>query len=312
MTVGVLVMAYGGPDRLEEVEPYLLDVRGYRPTPPALIEEIRERYRAIGGRSPILEHTRAQADALERCLRSLARDGVLMRVYVGMRHWHPRIEETVAHMHEDGVDRVIGLVMAPHDSELSVGVYCRTAAAALAGTPFRCIRSWHLLPEYLDAVEQLVREAVDGFGSTASGMDGRRDVHVLFTAHSLPARILARRDPYPSQLEETVRALGSRLSLPHSFAYQSAAMTPDPWLGPDAREALAALAAQRVRAVVVAPIGFTSEHVEILYDIDIELRRHAEGLGIALRRMAMMNNHPAMMSGLARLVGAEIMAAGWT
>ncbi len=303
--IGVLVMAYGGPDSLADVEPYIMDVRGHRPTAPALIEEMRERYRAIGGRSPILERTRAQATALER---ELTASGVAARTYVGMRHWQPRIADALARMAEDGLDRAVGLVMAPHESDMSIGAYYRSVEAARGGVDVRAIRSWHLLEGYLAAVTRRVREAVDGFDADARAAG----VHVLFTAHSLPERIVAAGDPYATQLGETVAALAARLELPHSFAYQSAAQTPEPWLGPDAAEALTALAGQGVENVVVAPIGFTSDHVEVLYDVDVELKAHARRLGIALRRMAMMNDDAEMMAGLAGLVRAELASAGWT
>ena len=302
---GVLVMAYGGPDRLEDVEPYVLDVRDHRPTPPALIEEIRARYRAIGGRSPILERTRAQAAALER---SLIASGTPARTYVGMRHWRPTIPDALAHMRAEGIRRVVGLVMAPHFSAMSVGAYYRKVGCALEDMELRRILTWHLLPGYLDAVTARVHAAAAVLEPDARAGDS---VHVLFTAHSLPARIVADGDPYAAQLRETVDALANRIGLPHSFAYQSAAMTPEPWLGPDAAEALTALASSGVRRVVVAPIGFTSDHVEILYDIDIALQAHARTLGMTMRRIAMMNDDPAMMAGLAGLVRAEMANAGW-
>jgi len=298
----VLVMAYGGPDSLEEVEPYILDVRNFRPTSAELIEEMRSRYRAIGGRSPILEHTGAQARALGEALRDA---GSPMPVYIGMRHWHPYIAQAFDQMRTDNIERVIGLVMAPHQSRMSVGAYFRRVEEAAGNVEVLRIESWHLLPEYLDTIESLIHEALDTFP-----VWDRSKVHLLFTAHSLPERILAEGDPYVAQLEQTVAALAVRFpENPHSFAYQSAAMTPDPWLGPDAGAVLESIAASGGRDVLIAPIGFTSEHVEILYDIDIEYAARAREFGLDLRRIRMLNDDPRVMAGLARRVVEELSTA---
>jgi ferrochelatase len=312
-------MAYGGPDRMEDVEPYILDVRHHRPTSAGIIEEMQSRYRAIGGRSPILEHTRAQAVRLGTCLREA--DSPLP-VYIGMRHWHPYIGAAFDRMRADGITEVVGLVMAPHYSSMSVGAYFRSAeegrlfpdrqvpphnqSGDAAGIEMRRIDSWHMLLEYLDTVESLVRESLEAFPA-----EHHARVHLLFTAHSLPERIRAEGDPYPAQLEETVEALAGRFpGQPHSFAYQSAAMTPDPWLGPDAGEVLRSIAAHGGSRVLIVPIGFTSEHVEILFDIDIEYARLARQLGLEMRRIRMMNDDARMMAGLARRVIEELAAVG--
>lgn len=302
---GVLVMAYGGPDRLEDVEPYLQDVRGFRETPAAVVEEVRRRYAAIGGRSPILQHTRAQAAELSA---ALAATGNSIPTFVGMRHWHPRIEATLKRMAGSGLRRAVGLVMAPHYSRLSIDQYFRRAAGAEVDIELAPIRDWHLLDQYLDAVVQRVRAALDRLPN-----GDRAEAPIIFTAHSLPERIREWNDPYPDQLAATVRAVVGRLgSHPHRFAYQSAAMTPDPWLGPDVSEVLQELAAEGHDTVVIAPIGFTSEHVEVLYDVDIELRRQAEALDVRLERIEMVGAHPGMMAGLARLVLDTARDAGWT
>lgn len=303
--LGVLVMAYGGPNNLDEVEPYLLDVRGGRPTAQEVIEEVRERYRAIGGRSPILERTQAQAAAIEATLN--AGGPPHYRAYVGMRHWHPYIPDTLAQMARDGLERAVGLVMAPHYSRMSIGAYYKKAEEAGASLSLAPIERWHLLPGYLDALAERVRGALAGFPATV-----RAEVHIIFTAHSLPQRILQWADPYPAELQATVGALMARLGpQPYQFAFQSAAMTPDPWLGPDAGEVLQRLAADGHRHVLIAPIGFVCEHVEILYDVDLVLRQQAEALGIDLRRIEMLNTAPTMISGLAGLVRERAALAGW-
>ncbi len=323
----MLVMAYGGPNSLEEVEPYLMDVRGFRPTAARIVDEVRERYRTIGGRSPILERTRAQAGALERALNrgggscgggggggggggddgggGNERRG-RFRTFVGMRHWHPYITAALAEMEAAGISRAVGIVMAPHYSRMSIGAYFEKVQQAGSRVSVAPIERWHLLPGYLDALEERVRSALARF--TASDRDG---VMVVFTAHSLPERIREWDDPYPRELSETVDALVQRLgSQPHELAYQSAAMTPEPWLGPDAGDVIARLAGQGKRDFLIAPIGFTTEHVEILYDIDHELMRRAAGLGVRLERIEMLNTSPRMIEGLAGLVGERARADG--
>ena len=304
--IGVLVMAYGGPDNLDEVEPYLLDVRGYRPTAPAIVNEVRERYREIGGRSPILERTQAQAQALEAALNI---DGSAeFKTFTGMRHWRPYIKDSLAAMAQQGVTRAVTLAMAPHYSRLSIGAYDKKVdEAAVAAIEIARIERWGLLPGYLDALAERVRAALERFPAGA-----RDEVPILFTAHSLPRRILDWHDPYPDELQATTAALMERLGRhPHQFAFQSAAMTPDPWLGPDAGECIASLARNGHKDVLIAPVGFVCEHVEILYDVDVVFRRQAEALGVHLERIEMLNTAPAMIAGLAGLVRARAAEAGW-
>jgi ferrochelatase len=306
--IGVLVMAYGGPDNLDEVEPYLLDVRGYRPTAPAIVNEVRERYREIGGRSPILERTQDQAEALEAALNSNGGAfGAEFKTFVGMRHWRPYIQDSLADMTQQGLTRAVTLAMAPHYSRLSIGAYDKKVDEAALAIEVARIERWGLLPGYLDALADRVRAALERFPAEA-----RADVPILFTAHSLPRRILEWGDPYPDELQATTAALIERLGPhPHQFAYQSAAMTPDPWLGPDAGECIAGLARDGHQNVLIAPVGFVCEHVEILYDVDVVFKRQAESLGLRLERIEMLNTAPAMIVGLAGLVRARAAEAGW-
>lgn len=304
--VGVLVMAYGGPNSLDEVEPYLLDVRGFRPTPPGVVAEIKSRYGAIGGRSPILERTEAQARALQSALDGNG-GGNAFTTIVGMRHWRPRIRTALARFDNMGARGVVGLVMAPHYSRMSIDLYFQQVEEARGGLEVAPIREWHLLPGYLDALAARIHDGIALFPA-----DVQDDVAVIFTAHSLPQRILEWGDPYPEQLAATVQAVLPRIGArEHRFAYQSAALTRDPWLGPDATAVLDELAAAGHRQVLVAPIGFTCEHVEVLYDLDIDLRRHAEKRGVRLERTVMVNDHPAMMTGLAGLVRDTARQRGW-
>jgi ferrochelatase len=297
-------MAYGGPESLEDVEPYLLDLRGHRETPAALVAEVRCRYERIGGGSPILERTRAQADALGR---AFAADDGRFEVAVGMRHWRPYIAAALTQLAERGVGRAVGLVMAPHASRMSVAAYYKKVADARSPVGVAPIESWHLLPGYVRAVAECVRLGLERFPAAV-----RSAVPVIFTAHSLPERSVTWDDPYPRQLGETVEAvmrlLGDR---PHRFAYQSASMTEEPWLGPDVADVVDELAAGRLRHVLVAPIGFVSENVEILYDLDIALRERARRRGVWLERTAMPNDDGAMIADLAALVRSRAREAGW-
>src|SRR5215207_6942730 len=302
--IGLLVMAYGGPDNLDEVEPYLLDVRGYRATAPEIVHEVRERYREIGGRSPILEWTQAQASALEAALNE---EGQSFKAFVGMRHWHPFIQDTLAEMRAQGIQRAVGLVMAPHYSRMSIEAYFKKVEEAKPGIQMAQITDWHLLPEYLDALADRVRAALERFPESV-----RADLPVIFTAHSLPERILEWDDPYPWQLHSTMQALIKRLGhRPHEFAFQSAAISVEPWLGPDASEVMERYAAQGRRHILICPIGFVCEHVEILYDIDVVYQALAKKLVVQLERIEMLNDAPKMIHGLARLVQETAREAGW-
>jgi ferrochelatase len=302
--IGVLVMAYGGPGNLEEVEPYLMDVRGYRTTAPEIVHEVRERYREIGGRSPILERTQAQADALQAVLNEQGQD---FKVFVGMRHWHPFIPDTLSEMRAQGIEQTVGLVMAPHYSRMSIQAYFNKIEEAKSGMTVARIHDWHLLPEYLDALVHHVRGALERFPEAV-----RDDVPVIFTAHSLPERILEWGDPYPLQLLATLDALMERLGpRPHEFAYQSAAISAEPWLGPDASEVMEDYAAEGRRHLLICPIGFVCEHVEILYDIDIVYQSLAKKLGVQLERIEMLNDSPEMIRGLAGRVRETAREAGW-
>jgi len=303
-TIGVLVMAYGGPNTIDEVEPYLMDVRGFRPTPAHVVDEVRRRYEAIGGRSPILERTQAQAKALEDALNT---NGRRFTTVVGMRHWHPYIADALGRFADADVRRVVGLVMAPHYSRMSIEVYYTEVTEAKSDVAIAPIREWHLLPGFIDALTDRVRGAIGRFPARE-----RERVPVIFSAHSLPQRILEWGDPYPEQLEATMHAVLERLGKrTHRFAFQSAAMTKDPWLGPDAGDVIAELAAEGHTGMVIAPIGFTCEHVEVLYDVDVEFQERARELGVRLERIDMVNDHPLMIADLARIVRETATAQGW-
>jgi protoporphyrin/coproporphyrin ferrochelatase len=298
--VAVFLMALGGPDSLENVEPYLLDLRGGRPTSAELVEEIRERYRATGGKSPVLEITQALAAKVE------ARRPV--RVFVGLRHWHPFIAEAWADVIEYQPDRVMGICMAPQYSAMTVGKYLEKLADARTDVgggefPLSAVKSWATHPGLVAGLADRVIEALDRFPAQQQPA-----VPVLFTAHSLPERILRDGDPYPDEVRATMEAVIGRLPAGQrsTFAYQSQGRSPEPWLGPEVEPTLDALAADGVPGVVIAPIGFLSDHVETLYDIDIEFRARAEKLGLRLERMAMLNDSDALADTLVALLDEQL------
>jgi protoporphyrin/coproporphyrin ferrochelatase len=274
-------MAYGSPERVEDIRPYLEDIREGRPVSDEAVEELTERYRRIGGRSPLDEVTERQRAALERALS--------LPVYVGMKHWRPRIADAVEAALRGGAERIVGIVLAPHYSALSIAGYRERLESALAGrAELRFVESWHDHEPFLDVL---------------AGRVSGTDAHVVFTAHSLPERILAMGDPYRDQLLETSRLVAERAGLEHwSFAFQSASATGEPWLGPDILEELDGLHARGVRKVLVCPIGFVSDHLEIVWDIDVEARERAAELGLELDRIESLNDDPAFIRALAELV----------
>jgi protoporphyrin/coproporphyrin ferrochelatase len=281
MKAAVILMAYGSPATAEDVPAYLADIREGRPVSQEAVDELSERYRRIGGCSPLDEITEAQRVALERELE--------VPVFVGMKHWRPRIAEAVEEALAGGAETVVGLVLAPHYSRLSIAGYRERLEQALegrAGLVF--VESWHDHGPFLNALAERVR-----------GFEG----HVVFTAHSLPERILQDGDPYRDQLLETSRLVAERAGLEDwSFAFQSASTTGEPWLGPDILEELDSLAANGVERVLVCPVGFVSDHLEILWDLDIEAREKAAELGLELERIESLNDDPAFIRALAALV----------
>jgi protoporphyrin/coproporphyrin ferrochelatase len=300
--IGVLVMAYGGPASLDEIPGYLADIRHGRPTPRAVVDEIAENYRAIGGRSPLLEVSRRQVDALADEL------GDDFRCYLGMRHWSPWIEEVVGQMVSDGIERAVSLVLAPHFSALSVARYQQKVADGLELYHGRIdvehVPSYHDVPGLVGVFATRVE---DGLSRWSEADRGR--VQVVFSAHSLPERVLASGDPYGEQCLETARLVAARAGLDDdswSWAYQSAGRTPEPWAGPDLGEHLEELAAQGVRDVVSVPVGFVSDHVEILFDIDHKAAAVAAGLGMRLERPPSLNDDPLFIATLAEVVRARV------
>jgi ferrochelatase len=277
----VVLMAYGSPERLEDVPAYYADIRGGRPIAPENLADLVERYRRLGveDSNPLNEITESTRAALERELG--------LPVYTGMKHWTPRIADAAARAAD--ADRVVGLVLAPHYSALSIKGYRDQLEQALDGSAqLRFVESWHDDPAFLDVLADKVR------GTHA---------HVVFTAHSLPARILEQGDPYKDQLLETAQLVAERAGIDDwSFSFQSESPTGEPWLGPDILDHLRALHADGVRKVLVCPVGFVSDHLEIRWDIDVEAMDLASELGLELGRIEMPNDEPRFIAALAEIV----------
>jgi ferrochelatase len=294
--LGVLIMAYGSPESLDDMAPYLLDIRRGRPAPPELVAEMTDRYAMIGG-SPLMARTREQSAAVQDELRR--RGNTDATCYLGMRHWDPRVADAVRQMAADGVSEAVGIVMAPHFAEIHIGAYRELAetAAADIGANFRlrCVDSWASQPQYLAAQQRLLNDAI-------ARLPSRDDTALLFTAHSLPTRIVADNDPYGPQLRQTAAALAAPTGLPWHWAYQSISGDKAQWLGPSLDDVLVDLAGAGVKTVITAPIGFVCDHVEVLYDLDIEAAQQAAELGISLSRTEMPNANPTFIAAIADAV----------
>ncbi|MFB3778559.1 MAG: ferrochelatase [Bryobacteraceae bacterium] len=292
MKQAVLLLAHGAPDRLEDVEEYLSLVRAGRPLAPHLVEEIKQRYAAIGGGSPLTARTNEQAQALQQRLAGEA------RVYVGMRNWKPSIRDAMEQIRADGAGRIVALCLAPQYSKLSVGLYFRRTQEARVelsvGADVVWTKSFHAHPLLIEA-----------FAEKLAPLLPRQKV--LFTAHSLPEKILETADPYDAETHATARAVAVRAGLSEwDFAYQSQGLTDDRWLGPTVESALDRYASEGVTEVVLHPIGFVSDHIEILYDVDILFRGYAARRGIRLVRPASLNDSPAFISALAAVVREKL------
>ena len=297
-TLGLVVMAYGTPAAPADIEPYYTHIRRGRPPTPELLADLVARYDAIGGISPLAERTEAQRSGLEQALD--ARMPGRWRVVLGQKHASPFIEDAVATLATEDITEAVGLVLAPHYSGFSVGEYQRRAAEAgePLGVTVHAIDTWHLEPAYLAFLTDAVRDALAPMPERTT---------VLFTAHSLPERVLVD-DPYPDQLEASAAHVAAALGLPRwSLGWQSAGRTPEPWRGPDICDLIRELADDPdCDGVMVCAQGFTSDHLEVLYDLDIEARALATDLGLAFGRTRSLNADPAVIDALADRVIAAI------
>lgn len=297
---GVLLMAYGTPRDLNEVEPYYRDILGGRSPSSEAVEELTERYRMVGGKTPLLKITQDVANLLEERLNADAKE-FPWHVYVGMKHWHPYIAKAIDEIVSDGVQELIALPLAPHYSKMSIAGYEQLVENSLKNydspPATRFIESWRSNPVFIEMIAQKVLNSLEKFDADPS------DVEVMFTAHSLPARILEYGDPYPQELMESAAAVAELAKIESwRFAYQSAGMTGAAWLGPDILDSIETIYNEGKKNILVVPFGFVCDHLEILFDIDIEAIEKAEELGVNLARIEMPNDSPAFIDTLFDLV----------
>ena len=300
----ILLIAFGGPEKLEDIRPFLEIVTMGRRIPPERIVEVAHHYELIGGCSPLNALTLRQAEGLRHALR---REGIGQPVYVGMRNWHPFLHETLAGMRDKGHRRTLGIILSSFQTEASWDRYMADVGAARdkvgADAPEVVFApAWFDHPLFVKAMVERVEEALGGVSA-----ERRQAARLVFTAHSVPAA-MANGSPYAAQLEGVARVIAGRLSHPAwSVAYQSRSGSPrDPWLEPDICDAIRALAAEGAREVVLAPIGFVCDHVEVLYDLDVEARALAQEVGTGYHRALTANDHPAFIAMLADLVNREL------
>ncbi|HKA03243.1 MAG TPA: ferrochelatase [Acidimicrobiales bacterium] len=299
--IAVVLMAHGAPRAKEDIEAYYTDIRHGRPPTPELLADLTTRYEAIGGLSPLIERTEAQRAAVQAALGAQWPD--TYDVLVGFKHIEPRIEDAVAAAGARGIHRAVGLVLAPHYSPASVGEYhdrARTAAAGI-GLDYTAVDDWHLEPAYLAFLTAAVTKGLAQLPPASK---------VVFTAHSLPERVVADDDPYRAGLRQTAETVAAATGLTPwggwCVAYQSAGRTSEPWLGPDVSTVVTDLAAtDGATGVLVCPCGFVADNLELLYDLDIDLRSRAEAAGLAFARTPVVNAEPGVMAALARLVVSQ-------
>lgn len=294
MTIGVVVMAYGTPASPEDIEPYYTHIRRGRPPTEEQLAELTERYAAIGGISPLAQRTRAQLEGIEAALEQAEPGRYVVRL--GQKHAAPFIEDGVAELAAEGVERIVGVVLAPHYSGFSVGQYNERAGAAAeaAGLEYAGVDTWSLEPAFVEHQAASVRERLAALPERTK---------VVFTAHSLPERVLEG-DPYPDQLRASAAAIAERAGLGEwsewSIGWQSAGRTPEPWRGPDIADIIRELAATgSAEGILVVPQGFTADHLEVVYDLDIEAAAIAHEVGLAFARTDVVNDDPAVMGALA-------------
>lgn len=303
MTQGVLLMAYGTAQGPEDVLRYYTHIRHGHPPTASQLQDLLDRYEAIGGVSPLFQITEREGDGLQAVLDR--RHGPrVFQVYLGMKHAAPFIADGICRMADDGVKEAVALVLAPHNSRMSVGAYLEEAekAAADLAVAIRPIRSWAAAPRLIDILADRIQSVRQRFTP-----EEQQNLPVIFSAHSLPERILQDRDPYPSQLRMTGDLVATRLGTAHyTFSWQSAGRTREPWMGPDILDKLTSMAEDGFRQAIICPCGFVSDHLEVLYDLDIQAQQHARELGMHIERTPSLNDDPEFLELLADLVeGAQ-------
>jgi len=300
MKRGILVLAYGGPNKPEDIEPFYTDIRRGRPPTKELLDELTERYAMIGGSSPILKITGDQANGIEAAFDKQ------YKTYIGMRHWEPWIPEAMADMQADGVEEAVAIVMAPHYSKMSIGKYFGIVDKYLEEHPewkvkINKVDSWHTHPKFIEACANKIAKAFEKFNA-----EEKENVMMILSAHSLPVRIREWNDPYESQLQETSKLIAEKLG--HKkwmWAFQSEGRTPEPWLGPDICNVMEELHEKGENKVVSYPIGFICDHLEVIFDIDIEAGDIAKKNNMTLVRAESLNDDATLIAAFKDIITTE-------
>ncbi len=296
------MLAHGAPDQLSDIPEFLLNVRGGRPLPEPVVKEIIHRYSLIGGGSPLLRLTTQQAEALAKL--------VSHPVYVGMRNWKPFILEAVHRLSNDGIQRIVALCLAPQNSRTSIGLYRKALMEAVEKVHSSLIvdfvENWHDHPGLIEAFCERAAAAIVAAKDEAGG-----DVPVIFTAHSVPERTIADGDPYERQVRETAALVAAGIGLrDYRVAFQSQGLTGEKWIGPTVESQIDELAQAGVNHVLLIPVGFVCDHVEILYDIDVLFRDYGKARGVTVRRSESLNASPRFVAALANLISAHVECVG--
>ncbi|MDI6715882.1 MAG: ferrochelatase [Actinomycetota bacterium] len=306
--IGVLLLAFGGPDSLDAVEPFMEKLmKGRKPTP-EIIARAKEKYRQIGGKSPLPEVTKRQARALEVKLNDACASSWSFKTYVGMRYWHPFIEEAIQQMVSDGITKAFAISMSPHSSKISTGAYIEEIERVIADKKYNIeiemLSGMHKNPLFIEAVAEKINSALERFPA-----DKRKHVCLIFSAHSLPMSYIESGDPYVGEIKETLDELLKKIdSMPWYLAYQSKGNIPGKWLGPMVDEVLRKAVQDGFTGVLLVPIGFASDHVETLWDLDILHKKQAEDLGLICERSDALNDSPKFIEALASMVCSNFLA----
>ncbi|MCL6472552.1 MAG: ferrochelatase [Firmicutes bacterium] len=305
-TIGVMLLAFGGPDSLDSVEPFMERLmKGRKPTP-EIIARAKDKYKLIGGKSPLNEITQRQADALQLKLNEICNKSLKFKTYVGMRYWHPFIEETIEQMISDGIKRAFAISMSPHSSQVSTGAYTdeinRVVSEKNLDIQIEMIKGMHKNPIFIDAVVERINDAIARFPK-----EKRDDIQVIFSSHSLPVAYIEAGDTYVDELRVTIEEVLKKTgSLSWHLAYQSKGSIPGDWLGPMVEDVLQDIAEAGYKEVLLVPIGFASDHMETLWDLDILHKKQAESLGLKCERSDALNDSPKFIEALASMVCKQL------
>jgi protoporphyrin/coproporphyrin ferrochelatase len=299
--MGLLVMAYGTPYKEEDIERYYTHIRHGRTPSQEMLEDLRQRYEAIGGISPLAKITIEQGEKLEKHLNSI-QDEIEFKMYLGLKHIEPFIEDAVKQMHDDGIEKAVSIVLAPHFSTFSVKSYngrAKEEAAKLGGPEIVSVESWYDEPKFIKYWSERVAKTFSDMSA-----DERENAVLIVSAHSLPEKILQMGDPYPDQLRETADLIAGNANVKkYEVGWQSAGNTPEPWLGPDVQDLTRDLfEAHGYKAFVYVPAGFVSDHLEVLYDNDYECKKVTDEIGASYHRPPMPNAEPEFIDAMADVI----------